>query len=197
MRSEKIAAAWDRMNPDLAAKERMRERLQGALEGNAHKSSRVFPRFSVGFAAACVVLLGSLGTAYAASPSFRAYIHSLFFPLYTSEELVSIDQGHMTGSFDERDVLLTFLDRFNRLEFGNSVTAVKEDGYHYSLFMQDAGHLQAFVESSLDGYCIAVFMERLAYEDTEGIWQVTAYQILENSAADTMERQLEPYPSTL
>ena len=50
---------------------------------------------------AVVLFLGSFGTVYAASPAFREYVHSLLFPLYTSDEIVSIDNGHMAGSFDK------------------------------------------------------------------------------------------------
>ena len=37
-----------------------------------------------------------------------------------------------------------------------------------------------------------VYLERITYESTEGIWQVTGYQILEKSTAENMKNQLEP-----
>ena len=194
MSNDKIIAAWNRMNPDSSTKEKILQQLQETIETSGKNSFiRMFRRFAVGFAATIVLLLGSFGTAYAASPVFRDYIYSLLFPLYTSDEIISIDNGHMTGSFDIIDALLSFLDKFNKEKFGNSITAAKENGYYYSLFAQNENQLLAFVDSSIEGYCIVVYMERIAYESTEGIWQVTGYQILEKSTAENMEKQLEPY----
>lgn len=86
-----------------------------------------------------------------------------------------------------------FLDKFNKNEFGNEINALKEDGYHYRLFAQDEDQLLAFVDSNMAGECIVVYMERIAYESTEGIWQVIGCQILEESMAEDMQKQLEPY----
>lgn len=69
---------------------------------------------------------------------------------------VSINNGHMTGSFDIIDILLSFLDKFNKEEFGNSITAARENGYHYSLSAQNENQVLAFVDSSIEGYCIVV-----------------------------------------
>lgn len=194
MSNDKIIAAWNKMNPDISTKEKLLQQIQEAMETSRKNSFiRKFRRFAVGFAAAVVLLSGSFGTAYAASPAFREYIHSLLFPLYTSDEIVSINNGHMTGSFDIIDVLLSFLDKFNKEEFENSITAARENGYHYSLSAQNENQVLAFVDSSIEGYCIVVYMERIAYESTEGIWQVTGYQIIEESAAEDMIKQLEPY----
>ena len=197
MRNSKIIAAWNRMNPDSSTKENILLKIQNTME-TSRKSTRLrnFQRFGIGFAAAVVLLLGSFGTAYAASPTFREYVHSLFYPLYTSDEIISIDNGHMTGSFDKTDVLLSFLDKFNDKEFENSITALKKNGYHYSLFMQNENQLIAFVDSSIEGYCIVVYMERIAYENTEGIWQITGYQTLDNSTAANMKSHLELYSDT-
>lgn len=197
MSNDKIIVAWNRMNPDSSTKENILREIQNTLETNRKSNFiRSFRRFGVGFAAALVLLLSSFGTVYAASSAFREYVHSLLFPLYTSDEIISINNGHLTGSFDKTDVLLTFLDKFNKKEFDNSITVMKENGYNYSLFKQKENHLMAFVDSSIEGYCIVVYMERIAYENTEGIWQVTGYQILENSTAENMKRQLELYSDT-
>lgn len=194
MKDEKIVTAWNSMNPDSATKVKMLQQIQSSLNANSRLHLRCnLKRLALGFAAVFILLLGSFGTAYAASPAFRDYVHSLLFPLYTSDEFVSIDNGHLTGAFDKTDVLLSFLDRFNRSEFGNSITAAKADGYRYSLFTQDENQLLAFVDSSLDGYCIVVYMERLEYDNTDGIWQVTGYQLLETNAAETAKSRLTPY----
>lgn len=194
MEHDKMIAAWNRMNPDSGTKEKILQQiLETPQTSEKNGFIRNFRRFAVGFAAAVVLLLGSFGTAYAASPVFKDFIHSLLFPLYTSDEIVSIDNGHMTGSFDTIDVLLSFLDKFNKEEFGNSITAARENGYHYSLFAQNEEQLLAFVDSSVEGYCIVVYMARIAYENTAGIWQVTGYQILEASTAEDRKKQLEPY----
>lgn len=194
MKDEKIMTAWNSMNPDSAARERMLQQIQSSLKVSSRLNFRSnLKRFALGFATVFILLMGSFGTAYAASPAFRDYVHSLLFPLYTSDEFVSIDNGHLTGAFDKTDVLLSFLDRFNRSEFDNFVTAAKADDYRYSLFAQDENRLQAFVDSSVAGYCIVVYMERLEYENTDGIWQVTGYRLLENAAAETAKSRLTPY----
>lgn len=197
MSNDKMVAAWNRMNPDNSTKEKILQQIQETMQ-TSRKSSigRKFRRLAVGFAAALVLLLGSFGTAYAASPAFREYVHLLLFPLYTSDEIVSIDNGHMTGSFDKIDVLLSFLDRFNKKEFGNAITVKKENGYCYSLFVQNENQLMAFADCSIEGYCIVVYMEQRAYESTEGIWQVTGYQIVKNAVAENMKKQMEPYFDT-
>ncbi len=194
MNDDKFIAAWNKMNPDNSTKGKMLQEIMDTMETSRKNIFIIkYRRFAVGFAAAVVLLLGSFGTAYAANPAFREYVHSLLFPLYTSDKIVSIANGHMTGSFDKTDVLLSFLDKFNKEEFGNSITVAKENGYHYGLFAQNENQLLAFVDSSVEGYCIAVYMERIAYEGTEGIWQVTGYQILEKPIAENMKNQLEPY----
>ncbi len=194
MSNDKMITAWNKMNPDSSTKEKiLQEIIENMETGRKSNFTKKYHRFAVGVAAAVALLLGSFGTAYAASPAFREYIHSLLFPIYASDELVSIEDGHMTGSFDQADVLLSFLDKFNKKEFGNSITAAKENGYHYSLFVQNENQFRVFVDSSIDEYSIVVYMERIAYESTEGIWQVTGYQILEKSTAENMKNQLEPY----
>lgn len=193
MGEDKIIAAWNRVNPDNGTKERILRQIQDTMEQKkASRFKGVFRKFAVGAAALFILMLGSIGTAYAASPAFREYLHSLLFPVYTPEEIVSLDNGHMTGSFDLTDVLLSFLDRFNRGEFGGSVTALRKEGYHYSLYRENEDRLRAFVDSSIEGQCIVVYLERLEYEETEGIWQITGYQILEDTAADNMKGRLEP-----
>ncbi len=194
MNDDKIITAWNIMNPDNNTKEKILQEIQAAMEiSEKNNFIRKFRHFGVGFAAAVVLLLGSFGTAYAASPEFREYIQSLLFPLYTSEEIVSIHNGHMTGSFDISDVLLSFLDKFNKKEFGNSITAARDNGYHYSLFAQKENQVLALVDCSIEDYCILVYIKRIAYENTEGIWQVTGYQIIQRSTAQNMTEQLEVY----
>ena len=162
MREDKIIAAWDKMNPDSGTKERILQQIQRTMEQEkTYHFKEIFRKTAIGFASSLILLLGSFGTAYAANPAFRDYVHLLLFPVYASDEFVSISNGHMTGAFDETDVLLSFLDRFNRAEFGNSITAVNENGYHYGLFVKDDDRLQAFVESSVREYCIVVYLERL------------------------------------
>lgn len=75
----------------------------------------------------------------------------------------------------------------------NYLTAAKTDGYSYRFFKQDDNLFRAFVDSCIDGYCIVVYMERLEYENTEGIWQVTGYQVLKNGDAEIAKGKLKPY----
>lgn len=194
MSNDKIIAAWNRMNPDSNTKIKILQQIQDTMEtGKTNNFTGNFRRLAVIAVAAIVLLSGTLGTVYAASPAFREYVHTLLFPLYTSDKIVSIKNGHMTSSFDKTDVLLSFLDKFNKENLGDPITAKKENGYHYSLSAQNENRLLAFVDSNIKEYCIVVYMERIPYENTTGIWQVTGYQILEKSTAENMKNSLEPY----
>ena len=144
MSNDKIIAAWNKMNPDSNTKRKIMQEIMKSMETNrTNNFINKYRRFAVGFVASVVLLLGSFGTAYAASPALREYVHSLLFPIYTSDEFVSIENGHMTGSFDQTDVLLSFLDKFNKAEFGNTISAAWENGYHYSLFEENVNQLRA------------------------------------------------------
>lgn len=122
-------------------------------------------------------------TAFAASETFRRTVISFLYPLYSTEEIKELDQGHRTGSFDEQDTLLSFLDRFNteKLEFG--VKAENDNGYTYSMVSDSQDTILAVVDCNITGYKLLVTMNRLAYEDTTGIWQVISYQMITEQAA--------------
>ena len=103
--------------------------------------------------------------------------------------------GHMTGSFDEVDTLLSFLDRFNaeKMEFG--VLAENNAGYTYSMLSDSPDTIMAVVECNISNYKILVTMEKLDYEETTGIWQVVSYQMITNKAAsEVLERVPEYVP---
>lgn len=117
-------------------------------------------------------------TAFAASETFRRTVISFLYPLYSTEEIKELDQGHRTGSFDEQDTLLSFLDRFNteKLEFG--VKAENDGGYTYSMVSDSPDTILAVVDCNITGYKLLVTMNRLVYEDTTGVWQVISYQMI-------------------
>lgn len=150
--------------------------------------------------AACigmVFVLASLAavTAFAASESFRETVISLLYPIYSSDEIRELDNGHMTGSFDETDTLLSFLDRFNaeKMEFG--VAAENNAGYAYSMLSDSPDTIMAVVECNISNYKILVTMEKLDYEETTGIWQVVSYQMITTEAAsEVLERVPEYVP---
>ncbi|MCM1091166.1 MAG: hypothetical protein NC092_12870 [Butyrivibrio sp.] len=146
-------------------------------------------------AIATVLLIGSSGIAYAMVPSFREFINAIIFPEYSTEEMVAIRDGHMTGAFDEQDVLLTFLDKFNKKEWGNEITVPYENGYIYEMYCEDADSLVAFVDSSRNDFVVAVCIKKLEYAETSGIWQVEGYQVLRQADAQDWKASLTVYSS--
>lgn len=142
---------------------------------------------------AFVVASLAVVTAFAASESFREIVISLLYPIYSSDEIKELDNGHMTGSFDETDTLLSFLDRFNaeKMEFG--VEAENNAGYVYSMLSDSSDTIMALVECNISNYMILVTMEKLDYEETTGIWQVVSYQMITTEAASEVLESVPEY----
>lgn len=143
----------------------------------------------VGFLAASLLTI----TAFATSESFRNTIISLLYPVYSSNEIKALDDGHMTGSFDEVDTLLSFLDRFNneKMEFG--VLAENNAGYAYSLRSYSSDNILAIVQCNIPNYKILVTLEKLDYENTAGLWQVVSYQIVTKEEALKATKNMPEY----
>jgi hypothetical protein len=154
-----------------------------------HKVCKLAACICVGFLAASLITV----TAFAKSESFRDTVISLLYPIYSSDEIVELDNGHRTGSFDEQDTLLSFLDRFNaeKMEFG--VQAENNAGYTYSLLSGSSDSILAIVQCNISNYKLLVTMERLDYEDTTGIWQVISYQMITNEAALEVTESVPEY----
>jgi len=148
-------------------------------------------RFFAYICAALLVAVFLFATACAASETFRQAVIKFFYPLYSSEAIKEIDNGHMTGSFDEIDTLLSFLDKFNNDKLEHGLMAKRDNGYTYSLFSNSDNGTTAVVECNIVGYKLLVTLERIAYEDTTGLWQVVSYQIVSQDEADIM---LSEYP---
>jgi hypothetical protein len=177
--------------------------IQEAMEVNETISNRTtkqpIQRFhKVWKLAACIcvcLVAASLITAaaFAASVTFRETVISLLYPLYASDEIIELDNGHMAGSFDEQDTLLSFLDRFNadKMEFG--VQAENHAGYTYSLLSSSPDSILAIVQCNISNYKLLVTLERLDYQDTTGIWQVTSYQMITNEAALEVTERVPEY----
>lgn len=174
---------------------------ENALTGERKKWGRRF--YGAYRMAACVgmvfaVMSLAAVTAFAASESFRETVISLLYPIYSSDEIKELNNGHMTGSFDEVDTLLSFLDRFNteKMEFG--VLAENNEGYTYSMLSDSPDTIMAVVECNISNYKILVTMEKLDYEETSGIWQVVSYQMITSEvASEVMERVPEYVPVQL
>ena len=152
-------------------------------------------RMAAGLGMALLAVSLATVTAFAASGTFRRTVISFLYPLYSTGEIKALDQGHSTGSFGEQDTLLSFLDRFNaeKLEFG--VRAEKDGGYTYSMASGSPDVILAVVDCNISGYKLLVTMNRLAYEDTAGIWQVVSYQMVtEQAAGEILEKTPEYTP---
>lgn len=137
-------------------------------------------------AAVLLIAVLSFGTVYATSKNFRQAVKAFFYPLYTSGEVQEIAEGHRTGSFDEVDTLLSFLNQFNRDDLGHGLQARQESGYSYSWLTTDEDSRLAAVACDLPDYTLLVTMEKIAYEDTTGLWQVTSYQVVSTEEAENM-----------
>lgn len=159
-------------------------------------------RFAVCIFGVILAAMLSFTTAFATNKLFRETIIRIFYPLYTSDEIKELDNGHMTGSFDITDTLLTFLDKFNKekMEFG--ISAKYENGYthtfiHNTSNVKDAENIMdsvyAIVESDIPNYKLLVTMQQISHEETTGIWQVTAYQIITAEKADEFLAKMPLY----
>ncbi|WP_298030692.1 DUF4179 domain-containing protein [uncultured Dysosmobacter sp.] len=98
---------------------------------------------------------------------------------FTEEALTEISQGHRTGSFDRQDTLLTFV---SQLEQQEQRTIRGPEGYDYA-FQEDTGDAALAVFTCPDGAQLQVRLEKIPYEDTTGLWQVTAYGWQEKAIA--------------
>lgn len=135
---------------------------------------------------AVLALSATFCTAFAASASFRKTVISVFFPAYSNSELKEIDEGHRTGSFDREDTLFTFLDQFNDKKMEGGLTAKKSTGYHYTFLPEQNGTVKAIVDCSHPDCKLLVLMKRKPYKGTTGLWQVTAYQIIDSETAESL-----------
>ncbi len=163
---------------------------------------RNFWQFHRSAACACLVLLAttfSFTTAFAASESFRHAVISIFYPLYSDGEIKELEDGHRTSSFDERDVLLTFLDRFNAEKMEDGISAKYDSGYAYILVSNTEipdGCLDcilAVVQSSQTDYQLLVTMVKKPFEETTGIWQVVSYQVITSKKAEGILEEMPVY----
>jgi hypothetical protein len=175
--------------------------IQEAMEAHETVSNRTVKRptqrlYKVSKLAACLcigLLAASLITAAAFAETFREAVISLLYPLYASDEIIELDNGHRTGSFDEQDTLLSFLDRFNgeKMEFG--VQAENDEGYTYSLLSNSPDSILAVVQCNISNYKLLVTLERLEYQETTGIWQVVSYQMITSEAALELMESVSEY----
>ena len=137
-------------------------------------------------AAAILVATLSFGTALAASAEFRQAVVSFLFPVYTENELHEIDEGHRTGSFSMEDTLFTFLEKFNTENLADGITVKKDNGFEYAVLPSDGNFVDVIVVCSTPNDKLLVIMEQSAYEETTGLWQVIAYQMIDSETADAM-----------
>ena len=128
----------------------------------------------------------SFGTVLAVNAQWRQAVIAFFFPLYTENEICEIEEGHRSGSFDMIDTLNTFLEQFNRENMIEGLTAKKDGGFHYTLIPKDEIAVNVIVECSPSSEKLLVMMERKPYEETTGLWQVTAYQVIDSQTAEEM-----------
>lgn len=172
---------------------------ENVLSGERKKCGhRFYGAYRMAACVAMAFMVVSLAavTAFAASESFRETVISLLYPIYSSDEIKELNSGHMAGSFDAVDTLLSFLDRFNteKMEFG--VLAENNAGYTYSMLSDSPDTIMAVVECNISNYKILVTMEKLDYEETSGIWQVVSYQMVTSEvASEVMERMPEYVPA--
>lgn len=145
-----------------------------------------FHKIAACFMAAVFVAALSFGTAFAASAEFRRAVVSFLFPVYTGNELHEIDEGHRTGSFSMEDTLFTFLEQFDSENLADGITVKQENGFEYTVLPDDDGSVEVIVGCNTPNDKLLVMMEKLDYEETTGLWQVIAYQIIDSETADAI-----------
>ena len=131
-----------------------------------------------------LVITLSLGITLAVNANFRQAFISFFFPKYTKVELIEIDEGHKTGSFDLTDTLFTFFEKFNAENIGNGVKVKKENGFEYKVVSQTENSVEILAECDVDNKSLFVKLERKPYKETTVIWQVVGYQITDKDIFD-------------
>lgn len=200
MSREKISQIINQLNTEYIS-----EALELEATISSKKKGIVFYKKYRFAACICMVVLTamlSFTTAFATNESFRETIVRILYPLYTSDEIKELDSGHLTGSFDETDTLLTFLDKFNKEKMELGILARKENGYAYTLVHNTADVMEAdnimdsvyaIVESNIPNYKLLVTMQKIPYEETTGIWQVTSYQIVTAEKADEILEEMPLY----
>ena len=124
--------------------------------------------------AAATVSALIFSTAFALSPSFREFFISVLFPVYDEKSYTAIDNGHMTGSFDEDNVIMTFLDSLEKEE---NIGIKSEKGYDYTVSEISETKHEVSVSCAEEGISVYLITENIPYEETSGLWQVTAYRI--------------------
>lgn len=95
------------------------------------------------------------------------------FPLentWTESKLIEVDAGHYTGSFDMQDTLLTFV---SRLEQEENYQIQNANGYDYQL--TPMGNQARARFTCPGGKILNVWLERVPYQDTTGLWRASAY----------------------
>ena len=154
----------------------------------AQRRKKVAMRRRWGMIAACflAITLSTSGTAFAASEDFRQLAISFFFPVYTENELHEIDEGHRTGSFSMEDTLFTFLEKFNTEHMAGEITVKNENGFEYVVLAQNENSINVIASCTTPDDKLFIIMERTNYKETTGLWQVTAYQILDREAANEL-----------
>ena len=175
MERERFRRTFSRLEASPQAKEALLHMIDENTN-HTRRGMRRAARLAV-LAAAAVCLLTA--TALAASGSLRAAVMHLLLPRYGQGELVEIGEGHRTGSFDRTDVLNTFLERFDREGLGDGITVRMADGFHKTLLEESEDAAAVSVETSDPALRLEVYLERVDYEDTTGLWQVTGYRIVE------------------
>lgn len=145
-----------------------------------------FHKIAACFAAIIFIAVFSFGTAFAVNADFRQAVISFLFPVYTENRLLEIDEGHGTGSFSMEDTLCTFLEKFNSENMVDNVTVRKENGFEYVILANGENSINVIVECTAPDNKLFVVMERKDYKETTGLWQITAYQILDSETANKM-----------
>ena len=150
--------------------------LEAMGEGTARRKR---PRMALRLCAAAVTALLLVGTALAVSPALRQAVREVLFPRYTAETFQEVDAGHRTGSFDRMDTLFTFLETWNRENMGDGVYIQKENGFSYTVVEEEETTAEVLVLCQPEEKILLVRMERIPYDGTAGLWQVTGYQLLD------------------
>lgn len=95
------------------------------------------------------------------------------FPLkntWTESKLIEVDAGHYAGSFDMQDTLLTFVSRLEREE---NYQIQNANGYDYQL--TPMGNRARARFTCPDGKILNIWLERIDYQETSGLWRASAY----------------------
>lgn len=146
-------------------------------------NGRAFQNAAACIALVMLTLLGATTIVFASNERFRNAAVKLFSG-FTEDDEAQIENGHMTGRLDKTDVLLTFLDDFNKNHPGEEKVKYN-NGYEYRFLEEKNGSITAVVTCESDKFLL-VIMEQQNIKEEVKAWNVVSYQYISSGQGEEL-----------